>query len=343
LEQNHGQNSQDYIWAKISLANSVVRLGRRQEGNQIAKDAYILARRFCPGSSLYQGATQALASSFGYLDDRENEEKLLRELFQYRLTALGPKHVKTIKVIRKLCFSMVGSKRYLESEGLLRIALELSSDATDISDREQCIIRENLGKSLYSQGKYADSEALLRETAKFSERTLGIEHKETLRSKILLGKILRIRKLLSESCDIFLNIIEVQVKTVKEIRGKTIRAMAYLSLSLIEMKKMDDAYKWMRQALCYCVEIGELENDRAEQFFEDLSSIDEPGEHHKLILKLFKKMCNKITWMNAVRHDRVLSALSPQPCLLLLDAQRKSSYPSASATDTGYLHDGSIS
>jgi tetratricopeptide (TPR) repeat protein len=238
---------------------------------------------------------------------------------------------------------MIGSKTYSESEELLRVALELSSDATDISDREKCNARYNLGISLYEQGKYADSEALLRETAKMSEKLLGIEHKNTIRCKMLLCEVLTHRKLLSESHDILLNIIEVQVKTVKEIRGRTIQAMADLSVVLIEMRNMDEAYKWMKQALRYCVETGGIQSDRAEQFFEDLSSINEVEEQHELILDLYERIRIKITWIDVVHWDRVLSALSRQPCLLLLDAQRTSSYPSASATDTGYLHHGSIS
>ena len=119
--------------------------------------------------------------------------------------------------------------------------------------------------------------------------------------------------------------------------------MADLSVVLIEMRKMDDAFKWMEQALCYCVEIGGIKSGCAEQFFKDLSSIDEFEEQHDLILDLYKRMDIKISWIDAVYFDTVLSALSPQPCLLLLDSQRKSSCLSASATDTGYLHDGSIS
>lgn len=343
FEQNHGQNSWEYVFAKICLSDLISRLGRPREGHQMAQDAHILARRFYPGSSLYQDATRFLALSFGSLDDRRSAEILSRDLIQITLTTSGPKHRNTIIAIQQLCSPMIGSKTYSESEELLRVALELSSDATDISDREKCNARYNLGISLYEQGKYADSEALLRETAKMSEKLLGIEHKNTIRCKMLLCEVLTHRKLLSESHDILLNIIEVQVKTVKEIRGRTIQAMADLSVVLIEMRNMDEAYKWMKQALRYCVETGGIQSDRAEQFFEDLSSINEVEEQHELILDLYERIRIKITWIDVVHWDRVLSALSRQPCLLLLDAQRTSSYPSASATDTGYLHHGSIS
>ncbi|CAI9633549.1 unnamed protein product [Alternaria burnsii] len=343
FEQNHGQNLWDYISTKIRLSDSISRLGRPREGHQMAQDAHILARRFYPGSSLYQDATGFLAHSFGYLYEFGSEEELLRELIQITLTTSGPKHGDAINIIRNLCASMNDTKKYSESEELLRVALELSYNATDISNWEQCNVRFNLVVLLYNQGKYADSEALLRETAKMSEKLLGIEHEVTTRCKILLCEVLRARKLLAESQDILLKIVEVQFKKLKEIRGSTIRAMADLSVGLIEMRKMDDAYKWMKQTLCYCVEIGGIKSDCAEQFFEDLSSINEVEEQHELILDLYERIRIKIAWMDVVRHDRVLSALSPQPCLLLLDAQRTSSYPSASATDTGYLHDGSIS
>ncbi|CAN9166546.1 unnamed protein product [Alternaria alternata] len=288
--ERYGQYSWDYISVKMHLAESILHLGRPQESKQIAQDAHILARRFYPGSSLYQEATRILASYFRYLGDHKNEEELLRELVQIRLTALGPKHGKTLRVIRRLCFWMIKSKRYSECEELLRVVLDLSFTSTNLSDQEQCTIRYHLGESLYRQGKYADSEALLRETAKMSEKLLGFEHQETLRCKMLLCKVLKTRKLFWESYDILLNIIEVQVKTVKEIRGRTIRTMADLSVVLIEMRKMDDAYKWMKQALCYCVEIGGIERDCVEQFFEDLSSIDEQEEQHELILDLYEEM-----------------------------------------------------
>jgi tetratricopeptide (TPR) repeat protein len=320
FEQKYGPNSWHYIATKMHLAESVGRLGRPQEGNQMAQDAHILARKFDPGSSLYQKATHILANSFKFLDDKRSGEKLYRDLVQITLTISGPKHGDTIKIIRKLCHSMAGTKRYSEYEELLRIVLELSSDGTYISDREQCVIRRNLGRSLYKQGKYADSEVLLRETAKMSEKLLGIEHKSTIECRLLLCEVLKTRKLFSEGHDILLKTIEVQVKKLKAIRGCTIQAMASLSCMLIEMRKRDDACKWMKQALCYCGEINVIESRCAEQFFEDLSSIDEVGERDKLILKLFTRMSQKIRRTNAVRHDIVLSALSPQPCLPLLDS-----------------------
>jgi tetratricopeptide (TPR) repeat protein len=320
LEQRYGQNSWEYISVKMDFAETALRVGKSQEGFQIAQDAHIWARRFCPGSPLYQKATHVLAASFSFLDDFGNEQKLIGELLRIRLTASGPKHGNTIKFIRDLCFSMGGSERYSESEELGRVALELSSNATDLSDREQCIIRYELGKSLYYQDKYADSEALLKETAKMSERLLGIEHEDTLSCKILLCKVFKARKLLAESQDILLKIVEVQIKKLKEIRGSTIEAMADLSVLLIEMRKMDGAYKWMKQALCYCVEIGGIGSDLAEQFFEVLSSIDEPEQRHELILDLYEKMSIDISWIDAVRGDIVLPALPPEPCLLLLDS-----------------------
>ncbi|CAN9155967.1 unnamed protein product [Alternaria alternata] len=327
FEQIDGQNSLDYISAKIDLANTVSRLGRYQEGHRMAQDAHILARRFSPGSSLYQNATDALANSFGFLDDRRSEEKLYRDLVQITLTTSGPKHRKTIEAIRNLCFSMIESERYPESEGLLRVALELSFNATDMDglEQEQCIIRCDLGRCFYHQGKYAESEFLLRETAKISEKLLGVEHEETSRCKLFLFAVLRTQDLLSESHDILLETIEVHIKKLKEIRGQTITAMANLSVVLVEMRKTDDAYKWMKQALCYCVEIGVIDNDRAKQFFEDLSSINEVKEQHELIRDLYEKMAIHINWIHVVREDIVLSALSPQPCLLLLDSQCKSS------------------
>ncbi|CAN9198770.1 unnamed protein product [Alternaria alternata] len=286
FEQRYGQNSWDYIYSKIYLAGSVLRLGRSQEGNRMAQDAHILARRFYPGSPLYQDATGVLADSLGFLDDRRSEEELLREFVQIVLTASGPKHGDTITAIRRFGEVTRKTRGYSESEELLRVALELSSNATDISDREQCIIRYNLGWSLYRQHKYADSVALIREAAKMSGSVLGIEHGVTLKCKNLLCKVLKTQNLLSESRDILLKTIEVHIKKMKEIRGNTIEAMAYLSVVLIEMRKMDDAYKWMKQALCYCVEIGAIESDRAGQFFEDLSNIDGKEEQHELILDL---------------------------------------------------------
>jgi tetratricopeptide (TPR) repeat protein len=343
FEQIYGQNSWDYIAAKIHLAESISYSGRSKEGNQLAKDAHILARRFYPGSSLYSSATHILANSLGFLSNFESEEELLREIIQIRLTASGPKHGVTIKVIRNLCNSMADTGKYSESEKLLRVALELSSSATNLSDREKCTIRYDLSKLLYEQGKYADSEALLKETAKISEKLLGIEHKQTLRCMILLCKVLKINKLFSESHDILLNIIEVQIKKSEEIRGRTIRAMADLSVVMIEMRKMEDAYKWLEQALCYCVEIGGIGSGRAEQFFEDLSSIDEVEEQHQAILDLYKRMDIKISRIDAVHFDTVFPALSPEPCLLLLDSQRKPSFLPTSAINTKYLHNGPIS
>lgn len=320
LEQIYGQNSWYYILAKIHLAGPVLRLGRSQEGNQIAQEAYVLARRFYPDSSLYQEATSVLAGSLGFLDDRTGEEELLKEVVQIRLTVYGPKHGGTITAIRQFCEVIKTTRGYSESEELLRVALELSSNATNISDREQCTIRSNLGWLLYRQHKYTDSVALIREAAKMSEIVLGIEHRYTLGCKNVLCKVLKTRRLLLESHDILLEVIEVQIKKMKEIRGGTIKAMANLSVVLIEMRNIDDAYKWMKQALCYCVEIGGIESDRAEQFFEDLSSIDDPEEQHELILDLYDRMRIDIDWLHAVRYDLVLFALSPQPCFLLLDS-----------------------
>jgi tetratricopeptide (TPR) repeat protein len=343
FEQRYGKTSWDYIYAKMYLADSVSRLGRYEEGHRMAQDAHILARRFYPGSSLYQKATRALADSFGFLDERRSEEELYRDLVQITLTTSGPKHGNTIEAIRNLCFSMTLSEKYSETEELLRVAVELSSNATDISAMERCFIRHNLGQLLYKQGKYADSEALLRQTANMSEKLLGIEHEETLSCKILLCQVLRFQNLLSERYDILLEVLKVQIEKLKEIRGSTIEAMADLSIVLIEMRKMDDAHKWMKQVLCYCVEISAVTSDRVEQFFEDLSSIDQVEGQHKLILALYDRMRIKISWTAVVMHDRILSALSPQPCLLLLDSQRKSSCLSSSATDTRYVHDDPVS
>ncbi|CAN9148603.1 unnamed protein product [Alternaria sp. RS040] len=320
LEQRDGQNSWRYISAMKDLAETVSRLGRPQESYQIAQDAHTLARRFYPGSSLYQDATRTLADSCGFAGDMSSGENLSRDLVQLKLTALGPKHGSTINAMRNFGFTVAYFKRYSESEELLRVALELSSKATDISDWEQCHVRFNLVVLLYNQGKYADSEALLRETAKMSEKLLGIEHEITTRCKIYLCKVLKIRELFSESHDILLKIMEVKVKKLKEMRGSTIHTMAELGVVLIEMGNMDDAYKWMRQALCYCVEIGGIESRRAEQFFEDLSNIDEVEEQHETILHLYKRMSQEIRWIDAVYFDIVLSALSPEPCLLLLDS-----------------------
>ena len=340
FEQIDRRNSWDYISVKLDLANAISRFGRYQEGNRIAQDAHILARRLYPDSSLYQYAARVLANTFGRLGDIERENALLRDLIQIRLNASGPKNGKTINVIRKLCYSMVESGRYSDGEELLRIVLELSSTATDVSDWEQCNIRWTFCQLLYSQDRHADSEALLRQTAKMSETLLGIEHEQTFKCKILLCDVLKRQNILLERYDILLEMLKVQIEKLKEVRGSTIETMADLSVVLIEMRKMDDAYRWMKQALCYCVEIGGIENDCVEQFFEDLSSIDEVDERYEFILNLYEEKAIDISWVDAVSNDIVLSTLSPQPCLLLLDSQRRSSCLSASATGTKYPHEG---
>jgi hypothetical protein len=90
------------------------------------------------------------------------EEEIPRELVQIRLNAFGPKHGDTLAAIRILCDSIIAAKRHSESEELLRVALELSFNATRSSSRRKCLICCKLGITLYEQGKYADSEALLR-------------------------------------------------------------------------------------------------------------------------------------------------------------------------------------
>ena len=294
LEQRHGKHSPHVILVRINLAKTIFQLGRYRDANQMAQHVHTWARRLDPGGVLYQEAARVLARSFGYLGNLMREEELLRELVQIRLNAFGPKHGDTLVVIEQLCGSIIAAKRHSESEELLRVALELSSNATHSSSRRKYLICRRLGITLYKQGKYADSEALLRKTTEMSEKLLGIEHSITLNCKLWLCRVLRARGLLLESHDILLDNVKSQIRTWTELRGSTIEYMAELSVVLIEMRNVDNAYKWMERALSYSVETGGTKTVRAVQFFEDLSSFNKPERQHTLIAALYRRMASKI-------------------------------------------------
>lgn len=239
-----------------------------------------------------QRSIQVLAQSYGNLRNLKKEEELLRELVQVRLALLGPRHGDTLAAIRSLTDSTIDAERHSESEGLLRVALELSQSAHGMSDRRKCLIFRKLATVLYKQGKYQESEACYRKTADMCECFLGNEHPDTLRCRFWLCRVLRSQGRLDESKELLEKTIEQQIRTRGELRGSTIESMVGLSTLLLQMNMMAEAKMWMERVLRCSVQNGGLAITRVTKFWSDLEKLER--EKADGISDLYEEMSSEI-------------------------------------------------
>ncbi|KAI0097227.1 hypothetical protein GGR51DRAFT_566773 [Nemania sp. FL0031] len=294
LLQRHLPNSRYVVSVKRDLAEVILHLGRFGEANKMAQDVHKLALAIdVPGGRLTQRSLHVLAQSYGNLRDLPKEEDLLRQLVQIRLSSLGPRHGDTLAAIRSLCDSIIDSKRFSESEELLRVALELSQSA-EVSDRRKCLISRKLATVLYKKGNYQESEALYRKTLSMSVHLLGDEHPDTLRCRFWLCKTLRARGSLSDSYYLHSKTVQQQIKTRGELRGSTIESMASLSTLLVQMGNITAAEVWMRQALRCSEQIGGVDSARATKFWEDVINLSDGPLKQQDIADLYEGMSHEI-------------------------------------------------
>ncbi|KAK2740149.1 hypothetical protein CKAH01_18618 [Colletotrichum kahawae] len=277
------------------LAEVVLHLGRYNEANEMAQEVHDLALTIdTPGGSLTQRSLHVLAQSYGNLRNLEKEEDLLRQLVQIRLTSSGPRHGDTLAAIRSLCDSIVDSKRYSESEELLRVALELGqTDA--VSGRTKCLLCRKLATVLFREASFRESEALYRKTVEMSIRILGKDHPDTLRCQFWLSKTLRALGRLDDSHELHTKTVEQQIRTRGEMRGSTIESMAALSNLLLQMKDVKSAKSWMGRALKCSQHTGGIDNARAMKFWADLGEIEANDGPDQRIAELYEKMSQDIS------------------------------------------------
>jgi hypothetical protein len=104
------------------------------------------------------------------------------------------------------------------------------------------------GRAHYDRRKYSKAERLFQRAADERERTLGEDHKETLGSKLWLGRTLHQQEKYSEAESVFQQVAEGRERTLGKYYKETLSSKYWLGLALYKQKKYSEAESLFQQA-----------------------------------------------------------------------------------------------
>jgi len=139
--------------------------------------------------------------------------------------------------------------KLIESEPLLREALEARRAA--FGDRHPDTLESinHLGSLLFDQGKLDEAATLLREALENSRATLGDRHRTTLDSINHLGRLLHVRGKLVETAPLYREALEVSRATLGDRHPDTLTSINNLGRLFKDQGKLDEAAPLFREAL----------------------------------------------------------------------------------------------
>jgi tetratricopeptide (TPR) repeat protein len=198
-----------------------------------------------PDNDIATEATFLMARTALNLDDDEKAEGLLRQVLQIRLNTLGPRSHGTWISMGYLGYVLCKQLKLSEAEKLLRIAIQLGHELTELGIEEDlCVAMHDLSCTFYRQELYKESEGAARRAAELFEVSLGPEHPTILETHLQLARSIAAQGQYPESEDICRTVLKQQSKSLGESHPATLVTVSELVKYLKKRDNLKEAIIW---------------------------------------------------------------------------------------------------
>lgn len=187
--------------------------------------------------------------------NEEEAEALFQEVLHVRMKRLGPHHEDTIEATLELANAYGGRDRAEEAELLLREVLDARIKTVGPQHPSTVTAMLDLANALEDQKKPEEAENLYREVVKIRTEVVGPTHHSTLRMMYDLGCFLYEHDRFEDAAKVHREVLSVTAEVNGMDHRRTILAMRAVGRDLNKLRQYEDAESHLRQALAKCKDI----------------------------------------------------------------------------------------
>jgi tetratricopeptide (TPR) repeat protein len=203
-----------------------------------------------PDHSIATASTLMMGWTAISLGDNEKAEGLLRQALQIQLNTLGPRSHETLISMDYLGNVLGRQLKYSEAEKLIRTAVQLRHECTELGgESDLSIVMNELSQNLCLQGLYKESEDVASHVIERFEGPLGPEHPFILRTRSQLARSLAQQGQYRQSGDIFRTVLKQQSKLLGESHPSTLITAWGVAGNLYGMGHIEEATIWYEKIL----------------------------------------------------------------------------------------------
>jgi hypothetical protein len=211
---------------------------------------YILGSSFIRNPDIIGASLLLGAGIAGYLEENHNKsESMFRQLAQLMLTTYGPRSEDAIYALQQLSEIMMLRGRYLESEELLRITMELSRTRFKSTDRAATELACCLAKLKYKQKRHKEAENLWRTIFENASMNWGSEDEITVEAEDGLALALEAQGRSAESAAVLRRSVEklLRIRGMNSLTAAS--SMRRLASALMQDSRCEDAAIWWEKCV----------------------------------------------------------------------------------------------
>ena len=195
-------------------------------------------------------------------ENRAEAEALHRETLGIQTRVLGPEHPNTAKSMYGVAIALRNQERYAEAEALHRQVLEIRTRV--LGPEHQDTLRSRIalvtawarcsgfgkcGLDPTARGRWAEIEAFQRETLGIQTRALGLEHPDTLDSRMNLALTIGAQGRYADAEALYGETLGIQTRVLGPDHPKTVLSLYNLASTTAVQGKRAEALSLLRDAV----------------------------------------------------------------------------------------------
>lgn len=287
--------SANILSVQIDLVNTMCEQGRLLEAKNLQEEVHsAIIDTFASRHSLVRRSLLSIGRIWGLLKNHEEEEDVCRQLVQMNLIHLGPRDPKTLDSIYRLALALRGRRKFAESEGLQRVAIQLYQETHQQRHDDICWSLEALARVFKDQDRSEEAIALFRLSAERAKEFLGVEHISTMNCQRVLGRELRKLELYEESEELLKATVQVQIDVMGEDYPYTLWSIYELGETLRKREKYQESSIWLGKTFRKSLTIFGPSSDLAIESCDSLGICYESRGLYREAKVLYSELLDKI-------------------------------------------------
>lgn len=307
MQRTHGFKHRRTLSAYFAVVGSLQFQGKCRQAAKIHQlvHAAILSL-IGPEDELTLESSITMSDICNSLREYEEADGISRRILQMRLATLGPRHIDSLRAMRRVASVLNSTGKLLEAEQLLGIVLQLQHDIEDFDEHIAFFNEYELARVLRYQGRYSESKILVSRRAEQSEISFGPEYRETLLCYYQIAMCLAELEQYTESESLLQRTLERQLKRFGISDVGTIETMYSLAKALEKRGHSQEAANYFEKCFTECAENYGLEHFVTIQICDKLGRCYERLGRYEDALSLYQRTVDQLRTTNTDDHPSIV-------------------------------------
>jgi hypothetical protein len=249
-QQALGPHHRDTLWIRTYIADTLQRVGRAAEGEQVYDESLALWEK-------HWGADdpRALDAAFGlgvlYLNTERYEEAraLFERILPEQERVLGEDHTDIGGTLSNLATVLMNMELYDEVEPIIQRTLQIYEDKYGLDNRNTQYARMRLARLLSKQQRGDEAIAMMEEIIAYNQENLGGSHPSTLTAIDELGVVYSQQNEIQKSLEQHQRAFDLRREALGDSNPSTLTSMTSLAIRYSQAGDQQSSERLMRESL----------------------------------------------------------------------------------------------